>query len=96
MTTQKHVIVWHPYPAEKPKENKIYLVTRTDWQPAKVDLCAFCIDSFIFPGNSISAWAEVPPAYEKPKSLDMHPDAVFARAYDAGDPDAVAAAHIFD
>ena len=46
--------------------------------------------------EDVLAWAELPKPYKPPKPMDMHPDAVFARKYMAGDPETVKKAHLFD
>ena len=59
------IIVWHPYPKEKPKEHKQYLVTVLFNGEPYVDL-----DDYFSYGwddwkeDEVMAWAEKPSPYE--------------------------------
>mgnify|MGYP000301432249 CR=1 FL=1 len=101
---------WHPFPREKPDKEGFYLVTikNNSTGTVTIDLNFWGVHSFwsqngktepgflSFNGFSILAWMELPEPYEPPEPEDMHPDAVAARAYTAGDPETVKRLTIFE
>lgn len=97
-------IDWYPYPEEKPKEEKQYLISFYVYKEKRhgVDIDFYnpehdvwdVYDDGVY--TRVTAWAERPEPYKEPEPLDMHPDAITARKYALGDPETVKALHIFD
>ena len=97
-------VEWHPYPKEKPSEEKQYLISFYVYKEKRsgVDIEFYdpdhddwgIYDDGVY--TRVTAWAERPEPYKEPEPLDMHPDAITARKYALGDPETVKALHIFD
>lgn len=95
---------WHPYPKEKPTEEKQYLISFYVYKEKRsgVDIefydpdhddWGICDDGVY---TRVTAWAEPPEPYTPAKAEDNHPDAITARKYMSGDPETVKALHLFD
>ena len=95
---------WKPYPENKPKEEKQYLISfyvfTENRNGVDIDFYDPKHDVWDVYGGGVytrvTAWAEKPEPYKPPEPLDMHPDAITARKYAEGDPETVKALHIFD
>lgn len=95
---------WHPYPQEKPTEEKQYLISfyvcEEKWYGVDIDFYNPEHDVWdVYDDGAytrVTAWAERPEPYKPQEPLDMHPDAITARKYAEGDPETVKALHIFD
>lgn len=61
-----NIVIWHPYPQEKPTENGIYIVTVFP-KDKKFVSCSHYHDLLgwdHFADDMVLAWAELPKAYE--------------------------------
>ncbi len=56
--------IWHPYPQDKPTEEKSYLVTREGAITGNLyEKCKYFWEGFVIGG--VIAWAELPKPYEE-------------------------------
>ena len=67
---KKTTVEWHPYPQERPTEDKFYLVTIKYKRTSKVDIWDsvngyFYIEGVLYDGNEVIAWAEMPGPYKE-------------------------------
>lgn len=58
-------VIWHPYPKEKPKKDKIYLITIEHNTKEKIVTTRSCWNGNFTPFAPIIAWAELPKPYEE-------------------------------